>query len=171
MKVLFVAGVLAIAGCSKPIKAPPPGSTGSTVTSGPKTSGVADSGNIEQATGGASAADAAAQTASNIIYFDFDSSDIRPEFNPVLSALAKQLVANGTRKIRLEGHTDERGSPEYNIGLGERRAQAVRRALMLQGVSESQLSTVSYGEERPADPGQNEIAWAKNRRVEIVPAN
>jgi peptidoglycan-associated lipoprotein len=70
--------------------------------------------------------------------------------------------------VRLEGNTDERGSREYNIGLGDRRAQSVRRALLLQGVSEGQLTIVSYGEERPADPGHDEAAWAKNRRVEIV---
>jgi peptidoglycan-associated lipoprotein len=73
--------------------------------------------------------------------------------------------------VRLEGHTDERGSPEYNIGLGERRAQAVRRALMLQGVTEAQVTTVSYGEERPAAAGQDETAWAKNRRVEFIYQN
>ena len=70
--------------------------------------------------------------------------------------------------MRLEGHTDERGSREYNIGLGERRAQSVRRALLLQGAADAQISTVSYGEERPAVPGHDEAAWAKNRRVEIV---
>jgi peptidoglycan-associated lipoprotein len=71
-------------------------------------------------------------------------------------------------RVRLEGHTDERGSREYNIGLGERRAQAVRRALLLQGATETQLSTVSYGAERPAAAGSNEAAWSQNRRVEIV---
>ena len=74
-------------------------------------------------------------------------------------------------KVRLEGHTDERGTREYNIGLGERRAQAVRRALMLQGVGEAQISTVSFGEERPAVAGDDEAAWAQNRRVEILYAN
>ena len=71
-------------------------------------------------------------------------------------------------RVRLEGHTDERGSREYNIGLGERRSQAVRRALMLQGVGATQISTVSYGEERPAATGSDEEAWGMNRRVEIV---
>jgi peptidoglycan-associated lipoprotein len=70
--------------------------------------------------------------------------------------------------VRLEGHTDERGSREYNIGLGERRAQAVRRSLLLQGATDAQISTVSYGAERPAVSGHDEAAWAKNRRVEIV---
>jgi peptidoglycan-associated lipoprotein len=85
-----------------------------------------------------------------------------------VAAHAKYLAKMGGMKVRLEGHTDERGSREYNIGLGERRAQAVRRALLLQGAAEGQISTVSYGEERPAAAGSDEGAWAKNRRVEIV---
>jgi peptidoglycan-associated lipoprotein len=106
--------------------------------------------------------------AKRTIYFDFDSSEIRGEGTDIVAAHAKYLAANGAMKVRLEGHTDERGSREYNIGLGERRAQAVRRALLLQGASEGQLSTVSYGEERPAAAGSDEAAWTKNRRVEIV---
>jgi len=105
------------------------------------------------------------------IYFDFDKSDIRPEFNDVIAAHAHRLAASPNLKVRLEGHTDERGSREYNIGLGERRAQAVRRALLLQGVTDAQVSTISYGEERPAVDGHDETAWAKNRRVEIIYSN
>ena len=81
---------------------------------------------------------------------------------------AHLLVAHPAWKVRMEGNTDERGTREYNIGLGERRAQAVRRALMLQGVSDNQITTVSYGEERPAAEGHDEAAFAKNRRVEMV---
>lgn len=103
-----------------------------------------------------------------IIYFDFDSSSIRAEYAQAIAAHAEHLVADSRMAVRLEGHTDERGSREYNIGLGERRAQAVRRALMLQGVSGDQISTVSLGEERPAVSGGDEEAWAMNRRVEIV---
>jgi peptidoglycan-associated lipoprotein len=103
-----------------------------------------------------------------IIYFDFDKSDIRPEFAAVVSGNAQFLAAHPNAKLKLEGNTDERGTREYNIGLGERRAQAVRRALMLQGASESQLTTVSFGAERPAAEGDDEAAWAKNRRVELV---
>jgi len=106
--------------------------------------------------------------AKRTIYFDFDSSEIRGEGTDIVAAHAKYLAQRAGQKIRLEGHTDERGSREYNIGLGERRAQAVRRALLLQGATEAQLSTVSYGEERPAAAGSDEAAWAKNRRVEIV---
>jgi len=86
----------------------------------------------------------------------------------VVAAHAKFLGGHAGTRVRLEGHTDERGSREYNIGLGERRAQSVRRALLLQGAADAQISTVSYGEERPAVPGHDEAAWAKNRRVEIV---
>jgi peptidoglycan-associated lipoprotein len=103
-----------------------------------------------------------------IIYFDFDKSEIKPEFADIVGAAAKTLVSNPSVKLRLEGNTDERGTREYNIGLGERRAQAVRRALMLQGVAEAQLSTVSYGSERPAAEGDDESAWSKNRRVELA---
>ena len=103
-----------------------------------------------------------------IIYFDFDSASIRSEYAQSIAAHAAHLAENPGLAVRLEGHTDERGSREYNIGLGERRAQAVRRALMLQGVGGDQISTVSYGEERPAVSGRDEEAWAMIRRVEIV---
>jgi peptidoglycan-associated lipoprotein len=106
-----------------------------------------------------------------IVYFDFDSSNIRPEFNDLVAQHARYLARNASIRVRLEGHTDERGSREYNIGLGERRAQAVRRALLLQGVAEGQVATVSYGEEKPAVAGSNEEAWAKNRRVEFAYQN
>ena len=105
---------------------------------------------------------------STVVYFDYDQSDIRPEFLSMISAHAARLAGGRSVAVRLEGHADERGSREYNIGLGERRAQAVRRALMLQGVSASQVRTVSYGEERPAAFGHDDSSWAQNRRVEIV---
>lgn len=108
------------------------------------------------------------QRAGMIIYFDYDRAEIKPEYVSVVAAHAKYLNAGAGRKVRLEGHADERGSREYNIGLGERRAQAVRRALLLQGVTEDQITTVSYGEERPAVQGSDEAAYAKNRRVELV---
>ncbi len=117
---------------------------------------------------GAQGANATGMLAKHIIYFDFDKSDIKPEFTEIISVHARNLSAHPNLKMRLEGNTDERGTREYNIGLGERRAQAVRRALMLQGVAESQLTTVSFGAERPAVEGDDEAAWAKNRRVEMV---
>jgi peptidoglycan-associated lipoprotein len=103
-----------------------------------------------------------------IVYFDYDRAEIRSEYVPVVAAHAKYLNGNAARKVRLEGHSDERGSREYNIGLGERRAQAVRRALMLQGVTDTQITTVSYGEERPAVAGSDDTAYSRNRRVELV---
>jgi peptidoglycan-associated lipoprotein len=106
-----------------------------------------------------------------VIYFDFDSSEIRSEYIDVIAAHGRFLAANANVRVRLEGHTDERGSREYNIGLGEQRAQTVKRALALQGVRDAQIATVSYGEERPAAAGSDENAYSKNRRVEIVYIN
>jgi peptidoglycan-associated lipoprotein len=103
-----------------------------------------------------------------IVYFEYDSSQIRADFNDMLGAHGRYLASNANASVRLEGHADERGSREYNIGLGERRAQAVRQILLLQGASAAQLSTVSYGEERPAVFGSDEESYRLNRRVEIV---
>lgn len=107
----------------------------------------------------------------NIIYFDFDQSELRPEYGDLLARHAQQLANNSRMKVRLEGHADERGSREYNIGLGERRSQSVRRMLLIQGASAEQISTVSFGEERPAELGSDEEAYAQNRRVEIKYTN
>lgn len=104
----------------------------------------------------------------NTVYFEFDSSDLSREGRSIVEKHAGFLTSNPDVRVRLEGHTDERGTREYNIGLGERRAQAVARVLTARGVSGDQFSVVSYGEERPALSGSNEQAWAKNRRVEIV---
>jgi peptidoglycan-associated lipoprotein len=105
---------------------------------------------------------------ANILYFDFDSSELRAGDAEIVSRHAVQLGQNPGMSVRLEGHADERGSREYNIGLGERRAQTVRRLLLIQGASASQISTVSFGEERPAADGSDETAYAQNRRVEIA---
>lgn len=105
---------------------------------------------------------------TRVIYFAFDQSDVDPEDQETLNAHAEYLAANSAVSIRLDGHTDERGSREYNIGLGEKRAQAVRQALLLHGVTAEQMATVSYGEERPATLGSEEEAWSLNRRVELV---
>jgi len=99
-------------------------------------------------------------------YFDFDKSTLKPQARATLVAHAERLKESGDR-VRLEGHADERGSREYNMGLGERRAKAVRDFLVLQGVPASRIETVSYGEERPAVQGSNERAWEQNRRVEL----
>lgn len=102
-----------------------------------------------------------------VIYFEFDSSEVRAEDQDMVSRHAMQLGNNPNSRVRLEGHADERGSREYNIGLGERRAQAVRQMLMIQGVSAAQISTVSFGEERPVEFGSSEADYAQNRRVEF----
>ena len=108
---------------------------------------------------------------TNIIYFDFDSSEVRADFTDVVARHALILANDASIRVRLEGHADERGSREYNIGLGERRAQSVRRMLMIQGASASQIATVSFGEERPVALGSDEDSWAQNRRVEIKYTN
>ena len=102
---------------------------------------------------------------TKIIYFDFDSDLIKPEYQSTVEAHADYLVSNPGATLLLEGHTDERGTREYNLALGERRAESVRRLINLLGASENQVSTISYGEERPQDPASNEEAWALNRRV------
>jgi len=103
-----------------------------------------------------------------VIYFDFDSADVDDASIEIIKQHARYLADNPGEQVRLEGHTDERGSREYNIGLGERRAASVKSLLLVHGAADAQLSTVSFGEERPAEIGDNEQAWALNRRVEIV---
>jgi peptidoglycan-associated lipoprotein len=103
-----------------------------------------------------------------VIYFDFDRAEIQQDQRDIVQAHADYLAANRNVRVVLEGHTDERGSREYNMGLGERRANAVRSFLTLNGASTSQIEVVSYGEERPVAMGQDEGSWRLNRRVEIV---
>ncbi|HEU4621467.1 MAG TPA: peptidoglycan-associated lipoprotein Pal [Burkholderiaceae bacterium] len=105
--------------------------------------------------------------AKRSIYFDFDSFEIKPEFRATLEAHAKYLRDNKSRKISLEGNTDERGTREYNLALGQKRAEAVKRALTVLGVAESQLEAVSLGEEKPRAAGHDEAAWTENRRVDL----
>ena len=103
-----------------------------------------------------------------IIYFEYDSSDIKFEDRATVEAHAAYLLANPNTNITLEGHADERGSREYNLALGERRAQTLKRQMTLLGASPSQIRTVSYGEERPAIDGHDDYSWSQNRRVEII---
>ena len=112
--------------------------------------------------------DATGLLARRTIYFAFDSAQVRSEDIPVIQAHARYLAANPQARVTLEGHTDERGSREYNIALGEARAKAVARLLELNGVSSDRIRIVSYGEEKPVALGHDESAWQKNRRVEIV---
>jgi peptidoglycan-associated lipoprotein len=167
LMVLLLAATLSVASCaSKGSKETPPAPADESANAA-ESAGA----NAANAGAGEDQETAGPQTgllAKRVIYFDFDSSEIKGEGTDIVAAHAKYLANHASARVRLEGNTDERGSREYNIGLGERRAQAVRRALLLQGAAEGQLSTVSYGEERPAVVGSDETAWAKNRRVEFV---
>jgi peptidoglycan-associated lipoprotein len=167
--VLVLAAAALLAGCPKKVEVKPDaGATTAPTTSGTSTSAVPEApSQASTELAAEQAAIARLQSLGTVIYFDYDKAEIKSEYVGVIAENAKFLNGNVTRKIRLEGHTDERGSREYNIGLGERRAQQVRRALMLQGVTEGQITTVSYGEERPAAAGSDEEAYNKNRRVEM----
>ena len=109
----------------------------------------------------------AASGAARIVYFDFDSFVVKDEFRPLVEAHAKRMAANKAQRAMIEGHTDERGGREYNLALGQTRAEAVQRAMTLLGVNEAQLEAVSFGKERAAAQGSDEAAWAKNRRAEL----
>lgn len=165
--ILVLMSAIALSGCPKKPQTLPD-STGTQTDTGPSTSGTSDTDVSDTALIADQRAIAALKQVGTLVYFDYDRADIKPEYVPIVTAHAKFLNESPARKLRLEGHSDERGSREYNIGLGERRAQSVRRALLLQGVNETQLTTVSYGEERPAVQGSDESAYAKNRRVELV---
>lgn len=111
---------------------------------------------------------AGAESLNNVVYFEFDKSEVHAEDRSTIAGHAKLLVKNRGKKVTLEGHADERGTVEYNIALSERRARAVKDALLSQGASGDQVKTASYGESRPVAQGHDESAWKQNRRVEIV---
>lgn len=173
---LLMAGIALLSGCpKKPTVIQPPSSASKVPQT--STNSAADGASTSMTPLGGDGSNSAGADgmggmkggalANRVIYFDFDKSDIKPEFAEVIANNARNLNGKPALKVKLEGNTDERGTREYNIGLGERRAQAVRRALLLQGVAENQLTTVSFGAERPAIEGDDEAAWAKNRRVEL----
>jgi len=108
-----------------------------------------------------------ADVQGKMIHFDFDRSEIKPEYYPVVKAIADYMAADTAVTVTIEGNCDERGTREYNLALGERRAKAAKNALVAQGISPDRITTISYGEERPLDPRHNEEAWAKNRRGEF----
>ncbi len=175
LSLMLLVTVMSLGACAhKPPKDTAPAASSQVPAAGSQTNGAASAG--ANGAAGASAIAGAGEDvagpqegilAQRNIYFAFDSSEISAEGMALLTAHAHYLVAHSTLHVRLEGNTDERGSREYNIGLGERRAQAVRRAMLLQGVAEAQLATVSYGAERAAVEGHDEAAWSKNRRVMI----
>ncbi len=176
----FVLSAFAIAaiaaGCSSPIKLEdktdvpvesrtptPAGGAGA----GSGAAGAGQAGQSQVATVNVGQDAAAAAAASRIVYFDFDSFAVKDEYRSVIELQSKRLAANRAQRATIEGHTDERGGREYNLALGQKRAEAVLKAMNLLGVSEAQLEAVSFGKERPALQGSDEAAWAKNRRAEI----
>lgn len=172
LSALGVTGLLGGCASSTPLDEPkvesrtpvPPGGAGGT---GASAAGTSQSGvSTVDLTKSGSAADAAAM-ANRVIYFDYDSYVVKDEFRPVLEFNAKALAASRSKRMVLEGHTDERGGSEYNLALGQKRAEAVLKSLVLLGVLESQLEAVSFGKERPVVAGGDEADWAKNRRVEL----
>lgn len=170
--VMYAVIIAFVAGCSSNKESDTASSDGST-TSGYDSANTNGVGNNGFEAGGAipslglSAEEANRLRAITTFYFNYDSSDIQPDSTRALDVHAYDLKNNG-KHVVLQGNTDERGTREYNMALGERRAAAVKNYLTMQGVSGSQLELVSYGKERPAVSGHDEAAWAKNRRVEMV---
>ena len=163
---ILVCGVL-LAGCSS--TGPRGGETGAAVddrtsVGGTRTRGARAGG----AWTGSPLEDPNSPLYTKMIYFDFDQSEIRPEYYPTLRAHADYLIQNPQSSLLIEGHADERGSREYNIALGERRAKSVVRFLEAEGVGSHQLRDLSYGEERPSIAGYGEAVWSQNRRAELV---
>ena len=165
---LALAVAFALAGCStvKLDDIPVEDKSGSNVTA--PGAGGGQSSVAPVVTDSAAANQAGPANVARIIYFDYDSYVIKQEFQSLIEAHARFLKANNGRKIAIEGHTDERGGREYNLALGQRRAEAVRRSLGLLGVPDTQVEAVSFGKEKPAAPGSDEASWAQNRRAEIA---
>lgn len=130
--------------------------------------GVGDSAGFEGTALSGPGGEPGSPLSQRVIYFDYDSSEVPGQYRPVIEAHAAYLSSTPNALVTVEGHTDERGSREYNLALGERRAVAVRRQMVLLGASAGQVRTVSYGEERPAVEGGDEGSWAQNRRAELV---
>ena len=151
-----------------PVASPAAAGAGATAAAAPKSSVTT----VDLAQGGAGTAASAsaalaALTSQRVVYFEFDSFAIKDEFKPVVEGHAKVLAGNRTRKVVVEGHTDERGGREYNLALGQKRAEAVLRSLELLGAGSGQVEAVSFGKERPAVQGGDEAAFARNRRAEL----
>ena len=162
--------VLLLPACSRKARpAPAPSATpaGAPVAAGP-TAGADESARIAEEEARRRAERARAyETLTGMVYFDFDSYTLREESRDLLGAKVPILQADPAIRLRLEGHTDERGSEEYNVALGMRRAQAAREFLAGFGIPEARLDVISFGEARPHDPGEGEAAWSRNRRVEF----
>lgn len=141
--------------------------SGANVGSANAGAGAASSGVAPVQIGATDVSGAGPANTVKVIYFDFDSFVVKPEFQGAIESHAKYLTANKARKMAIEGHTDERGGREYNLALGQKRAEAVRRALGLLGVVDAQVEAVSFGKEKLAAAGSDETSMAKNRRAEV----
>jgi len=184
-----VAASLALVGCGSTVKldetpvetrTPNAVGTGATASNNTGTPGSSSGTNAQSQVatvslppaGGGAAAGAAGSAAAGgklgrLVYFDFDSFVVNDEFRSLIDGHAKALAASRAKRLVVEGHTDERGGREYNLALGQKRAEAVAKSLTLLGATEAQVEAVSFGKERPADEGHDEAAWAKNRRAEL----
>ena len=138
-----------------------------TGTAGGAGAGAAGAGGSQSQVTTVNAGSNAATTAPRVVYFDFDSYTIRDEYRPLIETTARSLAGARSKRVTIEGHTDERGGREYNLALGQKRAETVAKAMTLLGVNADQVEAVSFGKERPAASGSDEAAWAKNRRAEI----
>ncbi|HUN45681.1 MAG TPA: peptidoglycan-associated lipoprotein Pal [Stellaceae bacterium] len=152
----LVAALLLVAGCAQK------------GTEGANTSGAGSGAGTSSAANSTAALTSQLQQVGDRIYFAFDKSDITPESRQILSKQADLLKQNPSVTVTIEGHCDERGTREYNLGLGERRANATKQALVALGIAANRINTISYGKERPAVLGHNEQAWAQNRRAVTV---
>ena len=176
---LFIAA--AVAGCSStptqesaPVEERTPGASTTVPGGGATTSGMGGSG-VTGTTGatGASGATSPLKDPKSIlsnrsVFFDYDSYVVKDEYRALIEAHAKYLQANRAARMMIQGNTDERGTREYNIALGQRRADAVKKMMLLLGASDAQIETVSFGKEKPRNPGSSEAAWAENRRDDIL---
>lgn len=164
---LIVISLLALAACSSTSESEDGADSGGSASSGSTSSASSNAGS---SSGQLTQEQIRAQNAlrQTVFYFDFDVAEFKQEDRDTLTYHARDLAANPNKRVRLEGHADERGTREYNLALGERRANGILNYLIVNGASRSQLEVVSYGEERPAQNGQSESAYSRNRRVEIV---
>ncbi len=166
----ILAAVLFLSACGSSVKldeVPVESRSGTVVTAPPNTSSASSSAVAPVEIAASNTGVAGPTGVTKVIYFDYDSYTIKPEFQGAVEAHAKYMAVNKTRRLAVEGHTDERGGREYNLALGQKRAEAVRRALGLLGVTDAQVEAVSFGKEKPADTGTDEAALAKNRRAEL----
>lgn len=163
---LLISSVVLMSACASKVpledkaKVEDKSATTTTTQADPRAVNTLNTGSVDPLTQGA--------LAKRSVYFDFDSYVVKGEYQPLVEAHSKFLVTNKGRKILIQGNTDERGGREYNLALGQKRAEAVRKAMSLLGVPESQIEAVSLGKEKPKATGSDEASWAENRRADII---